>query len=495
MDKIPNNSRGNVGEPKGLSFADGQASGIEELTGATPMSINMLVDAAGALFTRPGLSVWADWGCPALAATEIGAGAVIGSGLWPSPSGDRLVYVTADRRLWAMLGPNNRIVLSDATAATRLDGTLRPTFAFTKTRVVIAGGGVPQKWEGFGLSARLGGSPPVMSHVVANASRLVGSAPTVGGFEFWSKTGDTPGHETWDTGFDFAEAEARPDIIIATHENSNEVFAFGSETLQLFIPDGSSVYAPGRPSNFGCKAAYSVISLGDDGFALLADDQGPVFGQTDGRSLTSLSRPTMTKTLKRFGTLSDCWGFRVQIEGWDLAVWTFPTEGRTLVFDAGMKQWSEWRGYDGTQWTPWAGQSHVYWPAYELHLIGMADGTMMKLDPDAFQDGDDVLRGLVRTGYQNGDDRSVKTCERLALTMQRGNAEDAESEVLVSWRDDRGAFCEPLRFGLGQSGDTTTTVMEWALGQYRERQWQMEFSANSRLVLAAVEEIVNREDA
>ena len=464
-----------------LSFADGQASGIEELTGATPMSINMLVDAGGALITRPGLSAWEDWACPAL--NDAGAGAVIGAWVWQSPSGDRLVYVTADRRIWAMISANNRVALSDATAATQLDGALRPTFVSTKTRVVIAGGGVPQKWEGAGLSARLGGSPPAASHIVANSSRLVASAPTVGGFEFWSKTGDTPGHETWDTGLDFAEAEARPDVILATHENSNEVYAFGTETLQLFIPDGSTVYAPGRASNFGCKAAYSVIPLGDNGFALLADEQGPVFAITGGRSVTPISIPSMTKTIKRFATLADCWGFRVQLEGWDLAVWTFPTEGRTLVFDSGTKQWSEWRGFDGTDWTEWAGQSHAYWAAKELHLVGMPDGTIAKLDPDSFQDAGVDLRGLVRTGFQ-GDD-SLKTCERLALTLRRGEASDAEPLVSVSWRDGLGSFAQPLKIGLGLSGDDAITVRKWALGTFRKRQWQMEFSANSRLVLAS----------
>lgn len=483
-----------MGDPSPLSFADGQASGIEELAGAAPMSINMLVDAGGALSTRPGLAVWADWPCPAL--NDAGAGAVIGAGVWESPFGDRLVYVTADRRLWAMLGPNNRIALSDATAATQLDGTTRPIFAFTKTRVVIVGGGVPQKWEGAGLSARLGGSPPAASHIVANRERLVVSAPTPGGFEFWSKTGDTPGHETWDTGIDFAEAEAKPDLIVATHANSNEVYAFGSETMQLFIPDPNTIYAPGRASEFGCTAPYSVVSLGDAGFALLANDEGPVFGVTNGRGLSPISQPAMTKTIKAFGTLSDAWGFRAQVANWDLAIWTFPAEGRTLVYDAGPKQWSEWRGFDGVRWTPWQGQSHAYWKAKDLHLIGMPDGTMATLDPDTFQDVGASLRGLVRTGFQNRGNRNVKTCERLSLTLRRGDTPVGNDEpfVSVSWRNDLGKFSQPLRYGLGANGDTAATVHKWTLGQYRERQWQMEFSANSRFVLAGAEESVTGGD-
>src|SRR4029079_13240261 len=106
-----------------------------------------------ALFTRPGIVEWDEWADATC--NDAGAGEVIGPAVWPSPSGDRLVYVTQSdagvRKLWAMLGPNSRIALSDATAATQLDGTLRPTFAIGKTRIVIAGGGAPPEWGGTGL--------------------------------------------------------------------------------------------------------------------------------------------------------------------------------------------------------------------------------------------------------------------------------------------------------------------------------------------------------
>ena len=468
-----------------LPFNAGQASGIEELTGSPPMAINVLTDAGGALYTRPGLVEWDEWSCPDC--EDADAGPIIGGKVWPSPSGEILVYVTEDtdgvRKLWAMLGPNNRIALSDSTAATQLDGTLRPTFAATKTRIVIAGGGAPQKWEGTGLSSRLGGSPPNLSHVVANATRLAGSAPTVGGFEFWSNPGET-GHEIWDTGLDFAEAEARPDIIVATHENSNEVFAFGAETLQVFVPDPDTGYAPSRASNFGCAAPYSVVRAGESFLLLASDEAGRAFAMTDGRGLNPLSEPDMTKTLDRFREVSDCWGFRVRIDAWDLAVWAFPTEGRTLVYESVTKQWSEWRSRENGGWVPWVGTCHIGWQTRNLDLIGLPDGTLALLDPDTFQDDGEELVGLVRTGFIDRGNKDTKTCQRIALTLRLNGT----SSLRVRWRDKLGAFCQPLTFSLGLNGDVSPTVEKWTLGQYKSRQWEMEFSANSRLVLAAAEE-------
>lgn len=444
----------------------------------------MLSDAGNALYTRPGIKAWDEWACPAC--NDTGAGTVIGAAVWTSPVGDRLVYVTSDRRLWAMLGPNNRIALSDATAATQLDGTSRPTFALTKSRIVIAGGGAPQKWEGAGLSARLGGSPPNLSHVVANATRLVGSNPTVGGFEYWSEPGETPGNETW---IDSGEAEATPDPILATHENSNEVYAFGSATLQLFLPDPNEAYITGRASNFGLAAAYSVIRAGEAFLLLAQDEGGRLFAATSGRSLTPLSLPGMSKTIDRLATVSDCWGFRAQIDSWDLAVWVCPTEGRTFVFEAGNKQWSEWKSRSGAVDIPWIGTAHATWKARNLNLIGLPDGTMGILDADTFQDAGAALVGTVRTGFMDRGDANEKTCQRLALTMRRGGNGTANAPtVSVRWRDGLKAFCQPLTFSLGLNGETEAVVAKWTLGMYRTRQWQLEFSANARFVLASAEE-------
>lgn len=463
-----------------LPFAAGLASGVDELTGAAPFSTNVLADPGNALTTRPGIVEWSEWACPSL--DDSGAGEIIGGVVWPSVNGEVLVYVTEDRRLWAMLGPNQRIALSDlADATTLLDGADRPTFATTKTRVIVAGGGAPQKWEGTGLSARLGGSPPILSHVVANATRLVGSNPTIAGTLYWSDPGET-NHETW---IDSAEAEARPDPIVATHENSNEVFCFGSETLQLFVPDPTDAYVPGRASNFGCAAPYSVIRAAETFLLLATDEGGRMFAATTGRDLTPISDPDIGKTLDRLGTVSDCWGFRAHIDSWDLAIWKFPTEGRTFVYNAATKQWGEWRSTVDGEDVNWTGTCGLNWKSRNLTLVGRTDGTMGLLDPDAFADDGENLRGLVRTGFIDRGSKNTKACQRLALTM-RGS--DVASSVTVSWRDDLGDFGQPLVFPLGPNGVVGSTVVEWTLGAYVDRQWQFEFSGGSRLVLASADE-------
>src|SRR6185369_13497278 len=353
----------------------------------------------------------------------------------------------------------------------------------------IAGGGAPQKWEGSGLSARLGGSPPDATHVVANARRLLLSNPTIAGLFYWSPPGETE-HETWNSGDSgSSEAESRPDVIQSLAENSNEVFAFGATTTEIYGPDQSLVYARGRASNFGTEAPYAIVRV-DEAFFMLDDQRRIIL--TDGRSTQPLSEPAMARTLDRFESVTDAWGFRAKLDGWDLAVLSFPTEGRTIAFDSTTKNWSEWRSRQGDEDAPWLGTCHVRWPSKNIDLIGTRDGRFLLLDAEAFEDDGQPLVGVVRTGFGDRGKKSKKVCEKLALTMRRGESDvtdtDDEPAVFVQYRNGLGSFSAPLRYGLGVNGDSEVTVQKWTLGVYRTRQWMLTVTAATRTVISSAEE-------
>jgi hypothetical protein len=117
------------------------------------------------------------------------------------------------------------------------------------------------------------------------------------------------------------------------------------------------------------------------------------------------------------------------------------------------------------------------------------------MNNESFQDVGVDLVGLVRTGFQDRGNKNLKTCERLTLTMRRGaggSDPDAEPAITIRWRNGLGAFTQPLRYGLGLNGDTTVTKHKWALGQYTDRQWELEFSGNTKLTLSAAEESITQ---
>lgn len=460
-----------------IDFAAGQQSSSEPLGGSIPQSVNVLVDATGAIHLRPGITPWSDFGAsPSLDATTSVDGITVWNG-YP-------VYVTSDRRLHAQLAPGYGVDISDATAATQLDGESRPVLITTRLRVVAAGGGLLQKWEGpsVGNAARLGGSPPAASHVVAIAQRLVVNPVGLSGEIEWSDTGDTPGHETWNG--EFLELESKPDSLAAIYASTGEVIGFGTTTVQTIAPDPTIVnlvpvvFSTIRTWENGTAAPYS-FAQGDENFGFLDSRRRIQLG--DGRSYEAISDPALTSTLDGLSEVSDCWGFRMKIASWDVLGWHFPTVGRTFVFDMGGKRWAEWRGFANGRWEAWQAKSHHHWADTNLHLIGLGDGTIGKMDSTASSDNGDPIVADVYSGFTDRGVDNWKQNISVRLLFRRGLGTFGQvptPRCQLMWRDGPGAWEEPIEIDLGASDDVAPYVEVRSLGTYRIRQWRLRFSDN-----------------
>lgn len=456
-----------------LAFGLAQNSGVEEMGGAAPLSSNVMADAGNAVRTRPGIVAWDDFPTPP--ATSEVLGMVV--------YGDFLVYVTADRKIHAWEATGLVRELSDATAATQLDGSARPTFAVTTERVTIAGGGLLQSWAGTGLSARLGGSPPSATHVVGINTRLVVNVRANTGQIQWSEPG-AGSHETWPA-INFMELEARPDPLPALFDDTNELIGLGTETLQFLVADAVRGFVTSRALNVGTRSPYAFCQS-DEFFRFL--DAKKRLLESDGRSLTPISSPSLTKTLRDLVTVDDAWAFHLHIGAYSVAVWVFPTEGRAFAYNAEAKSWSEWRGWSASGSGPVAFSSYCYFPAHDLHLVGTSTGHIRKLDLEAYADLDDPLVADMVTGFQDRGSKKFKINEAVRLTFR--HTPGTTPRVALTWRDDTGAYGQPIYFDVTRSG----TVEIRSLGTYREREWRLTFSDDSPLTLVdAVEDYLQLE--
>jgi hypothetical protein len=457
-----------------IDFGAGAAPAGEELGGAPPLTVNMLRDAGGWLSLWPGTTAWS-W-----SPSEIpNASEIIGIYGWQG----RLIYVTADRKIFAIITPGLVQELSDATDTdTLLDGGGAPVFAEDQTRVFIAGGGLIQYWDGgSGLSARVPGSPTA-SHIVFNAGRIVAAWPgRTGTFSFTEPLEAL--HITvagWDA-LNFAQAEAAPDPLVALHENSNRIFLFGTTTLQAFAPDPNVAYAPLDALNVGCSAPRSIINVRDAGvFAWLNQDQEFVVG--DGSQSDYLSRPFLTSTIKALATTSDCIGRQIRIGNWDLLVWTFPTEGRTFAYERTTKAWLEVRGYDMAlgDWAPWPITAYHYWAEQDVHLVGLATGELLQLTVGATTQAGQLVVGDSITGFINRGTDQPKQTSIIRVPMRRGigtfGATTSPKGELY-YRDDTGSWSSPKLLDFGNAGQYKPFVEKRIVGKpYQRRQWRLRVS-------------------
>lgn len=474
---------GSTGQAR-LDFATGQASSVEQLAGATPSAVNVLVDDAGAVHLRPGIATWTDFAEPPLFADSPVLGMAVFQG--------SLIWVTTDRLIHRLVSPGYAVDLSDATATTQLDGTTRPTFAVTRNALVMAGSGSLQKWDGAAaLSARLGGSPPSASHVVALNQGLVVNVLGNTGQIQWSDTDI----ESWPA-LNFKELETSPDPLPALYENTGELVGMGTDSIEMLSPTTSTVdnagtlffnYEKARVFEMGNGAPYAFAQW-DERFAFLDDRRRIV--QSDGRSFKVLSDPAITETLQSLGTVSDAWAFRLQAASWNLIVFVFPTDGRAFCFDTGKEKWTEWRGWDANGWAPFAGQCVTTWRDSNVHLVGLSDGTIGRFDFTSATDAGQPVVGEVVTGFLDNGTSNYKHCQALRLRFRRGIGAAGSltpPKCQISWRDDLGPFEDPIDLDMGAADDVAPTIDLRSLGLYRERQWKLRMSDTVPLVLASAE--------
>jgi hypothetical protein len=464
-----------------IDFASGQQSSNEALGGAIPQSVNVLVDSVGAIHVRPGISTWSDFGpSPSLSAST----SVDGISVWDSYP----VYVTSDRRIHAQLAPGHGVDLSDGTAPTMLDGGTRPVLCPSRVRIIIAGGGLLQKWEGPGtpLSANLGGDPPAATHVVKSNEYLVVNPTGLSGQIQWSDIGDA-GEESWavssSSNAGFLELSADSDPLPALYQNTGELIGFGTRTVQTLDPTADTtatgvpiVWLNTRTWTQGCNAPYS-FAQNDETFGFL--DSLKRIQLSNGRAYQAISDPAITETLRNLDTVSDCWGFRMAIGSWDLLGWNFPTMGRTFVYDTTLKTWSEWRGFSGNNWAPWIAKSHFYWPDAAVHMVGMGDGTIAKMDTSSITDAGAPIVAEITSGFNDFGTDNWKQHISTRFTFKRGLGVSGASPGPVCqlfYRDSTGAWSDPIQLPLGDPSDPSPVIEVRSLGMFRTRQWRLRMS-------------------
>lgn len=470
-----------------IPFVNDQRSGSEALAGPSPVAMNVVVESGGVVRRRPGI-----------AAHLLAADTVIDS------RGLVGLYATADGELFGVGGNGmasksvyrirstgstnlSAFIAGYSTGDEALQGQARPTFAETEALLVLAAGGPLQRVAlDTHASHRLGGHAWLASHVVANSSRLLtNDTATTSSIHYSGQAAGSSitGHETWNPTW-FFSAEARPDPIVAVHENTNEVFAFGQTTLQTFAPDANIVYATVGTREIGCSAPYSIIKV-DQQFAWL--DHRRRIVSSDGRGVEDLGEP-MHRVFDDMTTVSDCFGYRVHVGGVDCLVWTFPTDGRTFVYQigAGWGQWSSWSDTNNS-WAAFPVLSHVQRPDDAVNVVGTATGKLGALEFTATDDLGSRIVAYVETGFINRGTDARKICRCVRFTLKRGQS-SAEAHASFAYRDDHGAWEPDMPIDLGSAGDYTVTVPFYSLGVYRRRQWRFTFSGSAELVLAGATE-------
>lgn len=470
-----------------IPFVPSMAGSQEELAGASQAAVNVVIDGSGSVSKRPGVGQARN-----IATTAVDANGVIG--IFDRSDGAGLYIVTSDAqrsvyRLSASLGQ-----FVDTGGDLSGANSKRPVFAETEGMTAIAAGSAPYKvLPSTHVLSSLGGSPPTCTHIVANSSRLVSnsSGENLGQLRYsdLATNGATSGHEDWVVrinGPGFVTAEARPDAVLALGENSNELFAWGETSVQIFAPTPASVYAPLTTKEHGTAAPYGHVKY-DQAFFWL--DHKRRFVGSDGRSVQAISDPIQAQ-LNDMSVVSDAFGYRVMHGNTDVVVWTFPSDGRTFAYNPAAKAWSQWAGWDDSQnsWTRFIVNCHHQSPSNADNLVGTTSGKIGAIKASADDDLGGRIVAHVETGFLNRGTDSRKRCKKVCLVLRRGEPTGSPSRVRIQWRDSTGPWEPPIEVDMGATGDDMPVVELYSMGVYRRRQWRFTFSDAGNIALVSATE-------
>jgi hypothetical protein len=155
---------------------------------------------------------------------------------------------------------------------------------------------------------------------------------------------------------DFASTEGSPDGLLAVVSNFREVWAFGTNSIEVWYDSGATDFPlqriQGAFNELGCAAPYSVAKM-DNGLFWLGRDrrgQGIVY-RANGYTGQRISTHAVEWQIQQYANMSDAIGYTYQQDGHSFYVLVFPTANTTWVYDVATQAWHERAGFVNGEFT------------------------------------------------------------------------------------------------------------------------------------------------
>jgi hypothetical protein len=317
-------------------------------------------------------------------------------------------------------------------------------FAARTGRLYILGNGIVYDYDGTTLSA-----------MAFPDSASVASICDLKGILYAARAGTgriyylLPGETAWQA-LDYQTAEAEEDPVLALRSNADEVWAFGSSSVQPFYPTGNVEQplqsADGRSHSLGIRHRDTARCM--DNAVLWVDEQGRVV--RDGGVISNYG---IAERIERSTSLR---AFDFAWQGHEFYALEIGGEG-TFLYDLSAGTWCERASYNATVWK---GRCARQIGAVVL-IGGSSGGAVYQLDADQLTDaGEAIVRVFTCAVPVQGAGRVAN----LMLNCSVGNAA-SEPQIGVRWSDDQGRTFSEWRYAsLGDTGEYRTRVVWRALG-------------------------------
>ena len=155
---------------------------------------------------------------------------------------------------------------------------------------------------------------------------------------------------------EFQQTAASPDGLVAVISNFREVWAFGTNSIEVWSDTAALDFPleriPGAFNELGCAAPYSIAKMDNSLFWLGRDRRGQgIVYRANGYAGQRISTHAVEWQIQQYADLTDAIGYTYQQDGHNFYVLIFPTANTTWVYDAATQAWHERAGFINSAFT------------------------------------------------------------------------------------------------------------------------------------------------
>ena len=273
---------------------------------------------------------------------------------------------------------------------------------------------------------------------------------------------------SWD-GADFDNADQNPDNIVRVFADHGELLIFGEASIEFWANSGSTDFPFSRLTSIetGCAAKWSIAKFSTSVMFLAADRLGHVqVVLLNGYTPQTVSTPDLETIINGYSVTSDATAFSYRMNGHTFYQITFPTAGRSWLYDGTSGIWSEVQSNGGRHiadlGTQYAGSTYV---------TDYDSGKLYKLDPNSYTDnGQRITRRFVSRHIFSESQVSV---DSLVIDMETGvglaTGQGSDPQVMLRYSVDGGhSWSSEVWEPMGAIGEYLTRVKFDRLGRARD---------------------------
>ena len=277
---------------------------------------------------------------------------------------------------------------------------------------------------------------------------------------------------------DFAAAEADPDIIRSAHAHKNQLYIFGSETIEVYQVATTGIDFPFQRINGfvipkGIAAPFSVVDF-DGTFCFIGQgvNESPKIYIFNGNDVEPISTTSIDLFLQQGATdISEAFAWNYTFRGATFVGWS-NTNG-TFVFDskasglAGKKIWHQRVSRNLQEKTRWRVNSLI--TAYGELLVGDSEsGIIGRIDNDVATDyGNPITRDFALPTLENNSQPMFFNSVEAVLDSGQGLEDGTIPTIRLLYSDNGRVYKSRSALSAGKVGEYDRKTKWQQLGSTR----------------------------